>query len=337
VAKKRRRRPVVLDMDPGVDDAVALLLALNNPELEVLAVTTVSGNVGARTAARNALRIIEAAGGGSAGKNVPVYVGASRPLRIKRAIHAFEIHGRDGLGNCGLPPSHIRSRLAAAAGKDATAAAVALSNLVREHKGDLSIVATGPLTNLATLIGMMEEEGEGEGWQLQSAAERRLPRIFVMGGIYDPAAPGNVRRHAEFNFYVDPDAADIVMRSFAAGNVVASGLDITGDPAYAVGEDMLARICSLGERSRAARAACSILKYPVQRDGIFHLHDVFALFAMLHPEMFETERCTVRIDCSRMFRGRCIATPSRAGGVLACKKVVAGPALFGERLLGGLA
>jgi inosine-uridine nucleoside N-ribohydrolase len=280
-------------MDPGIDDAMELLLALNNLELD-LAVTTVSGNVNVSRATTNALKIIEASG-----SKVPVYRGAARPLR-RRPVRAGHVHGSDGLGNSRLPRPSLEP--------EKTKAADMLAELLSTHKkNDVSIVATGPLTNIATLL------------KREPSLAGRL-RLFVMGGIYDPLFRGNVTRHAEFNFYVDPEAADMVMRSVAEGaTIVASGLDVTTDPRCVVDGDIFSKIGSM--KSVPAQTARRILEYPIKRYGRFHLHDVFALFSMLHPEIFTMGRLGIRIDCSSKLRGRCIVSPAKNGGLLACRKV----------------
>lgn len=292
---------VVLDIDPGIDDALELLLALNNPDLEVLAVTTVSGNVNLHKATTNALRIIE-----SVGKRVPVYAGASRPLK-RAPVRAGAIHGTDGLGETDLPTPARRQEKENAVDK--------LRELSRTHKKkEINILATGPLTNLGSLF------------KKDPSIAKDL-RIFVMGGIYDPAVRGNVSKYGEFNFYVDPEAADIVMRSGAS--ILASGLDVTTSPDCAVGPEMLAKICA--NKSSVAQIACSLLAYPMRKFGHFHLHDVFALFSLLHPEMFAMKKIGVRVD-TKKFRGRCLLTPG--AGVRVCKQVDHN--MFSRHLLGGL-
>lgn len=295
---------VVLDMDPGVDDAIALLLALHNPQLQVLAVTTVSGNVSLRKATANALKVVQASG-----KHVPVYMGASRPLGGRRPVSAESIHGSDGLGNSHLPAPRQRP--------EKTGAVEMLVDLIKTHRRkEVSMVATGPLTNAAMLF------------KSEPSLVARLDRIFVMGGVYDPLVQGNVTKYAEFNFYCDPEAADIVMKDGRA--IVSCGLDVTGDPACAVDADMLAAMRS----AKSTDLACRILQQPVSRYSQFNVHDVFALFSLLYPEIFEMERCSVRVDCSKATRGRCIVTPSDRGNVLACKKVDS--ARFKELLIDGL-
>lgn len=272
---------IILDMDPGIDDAVALLIALNNPKLNVLAVTAANGNVNVNRSAYNALRIIEAAG-----KKVVVARGAGKPL-FKRSIHATHVHGEDGLGNSNLPEPKI---------KPSTLNAVTLiENLVKTHKKkELTIVATAPLTNIATLFDR------------EPSIANKFDKVVLMGGVYGVAkgAMGNVTPYAEFNFYCDPEAADIVLNSGAS--VMATGLDVTMNFKCAVGKSMLRKITRLG--GRTAETASKILAYPVHRYGIFHLHDVFTVASLLQPNMFKMVDSMVSAEKYGKFRGRCVTT-----------------------------
>ena len=272
---------IILDMDPGIDDAVALLIALNNPKLDVLAVTAANGNVDVDRSTYNALRIMEAAG-----KKVIVARGASKPL-FKRPIHAAHVHGRDGLGNSNLPRPKIKPN---------TLHAVKLiESLVKTHKKkEITVIATAPLTNIAMLL------------EKESSIANRLDNIVVMGGVYGVArgARGNVTPHAEFNFYCDPEAAAIVLNSGAS--VIAAGLDVTMNPKCAVGKGMLKKISMLG--GRTAEVASKILAYPLFRYDVFHLHDVFAVASLLKPSMFRMVDCMVSVDKFGKFRGRCVTT-----------------------------
>ncbi|MEO9319857.1 MAG: nucleoside hydrolase [Nitrososphaera sp.] len=294
------KKKAILDMDPGIDDAMALLLALNSPDLDILAVTTVSGNVSVRRTTANALRIIEAVN-----SKVPVHPGASRPIRSGETIDAEFIHGRDGLGDTDLPePKSAPSTVGAVD---------AVSALLKAHgPKEISIVATGPLTNVAMLI------------EKDPSLASRVDRIFVMGGTYDPLVRGNTTEYAEFNFYCDPEAAAIVF-DFAAGKVsapavVASGLDVTSSADCAVTSTSLSTICSLS--SRPAKVACKILQYPVKTYSYFNLHDVFTLFSLLHPEVLKIEECGgISISLDGAFRGRSVVKAGEGGNVAVCRQV----------------
>jgi inosine-uridine nucleoside N-ribohydrolase len=307
---------VVLDMDPGIDDAMALLLALNNSRLEILAVTTVSGNVNVDKATLNALKIIEAAG--SACGQAPVYRGAGRPLNKRRhLVYSEDIHGKNGIGNVD-PSPQLRAK------EEKTSAVDKLVELLSSHKKkEISIVATGPLTNIAMLL------------QREPSAAKKLNQLYIMGGIYDNGlTKGNVTEHTEFNFFCDPEAAKIIMDNAERKglSIIASGLDITSTSACAVRNDELGMICSI--RSKIANIACKILQYPLRNYSFFNLHDVFALFSLLYQEIFRTQRCRVRVYTSGRHRGKCVVSYGK-GNVQVNRQVDS--VRFNKYLLDGLA
>ncbi len=182
--------PMVVDTDVGTDDAVALVLALRDPRVEVVAVTAVAGNTSLPNVVQNALYTVEIAG-----SQVPVHPGSPRPL-LRELATAAEIHGGDGLGDIGLP---LGGRT-----PSAEPAVEALLRAAREHRGELVLVTLAPLTNVA-LACLADSD---------FAASVR--RCVMMGGTGQ--GPGNVTPVAEFNIWVDPEAAAIVLRS---------GLEIT--------------------------------------------------------------------------------------------------------------
>ena len=182
---------LIIDTDPGVDDAVAILMASAVPEIEILGLTTVGGNVPLARTTRNALALLQAAGR----SDIPVAKGASRPLR-GRFKYAPQFHGPGGLSHR-LPDPSVGP---------ATKGAVEFlyDQLTADEPGEVAVVALGPLTNIAQLL-----------WERPFALEQ-AKNIIVMGGAVN--APGNVTPKAEFNIYSDPVAAEVVL---------ASGLPIT--------------------------------------------------------------------------------------------------------------
>jgi len=174
-------KPVIFDVDPGVDVALAIPLALRSEELDVRAITVVPGNVPLNVGVDNALKVLELADR----DDIPVYEGAAQPLRPNE-IHASAFHGERGLGEASLPAPSISAR---------GHAVEFLKSALRAEPGE---IALGPLTNLA-----LAEQGDGN---LQRAKE-----IVAMGGTLH--GPGNVAPHSKFNFFVDPDAARQVIRS----------------------------------------------------------------------------------------------------------------------------
>lgn len=187
--------PIVLDCDPGHDDAIALLLALASPEVELLAVTTTYGNQTLEKTTENALRVLELAGR----DDVPVAAGAAAPL-ARPAVVAAHVHGESGLDGPVLPPPSLRA-------VDAPAVELLHDRLGRAA-APVTLVATGPLTNVAHLLSARGSQG--------------IERIVLMGGSI---AEGNMTPAAEFNIWADPEAAQQV---FHAGlDVTMIGLDVT--------------------------------------------------------------------------------------------------------------
>ncbi|KAK3237440.1 hypothetical protein CYMTET_52486 [Cymbomonas tetramitiformis] len=200
VKRQRTAKKIIIDTDPGVDDTMAILLAFNSPEVEVIGLTTIFGNVRTPTATRNAIHLCELAGK----SHIPVAQGADRQLRgnVKERIATF-VHGDDGLGNTGEPFPTGK-----AVAEDA---ADFLAHHCRDAPGEITIVALGPLTNLALA---MQRDAEFP----KNAAE-----IVVLGGAL--FCNGNVNPAAEANIFGDPDAADLVFTS--GGLVTLIGLDVT--------------------------------------------------------------------------------------------------------------
>jgi len=178
---------LIIDTDPGVDDAQAILLALAHPDVQVEAITTVSGNVSIDLTTANALKILDVAE-----KDIPVYRGCDRPL-INMPEYAAYVHGADGLGDCGIPASKRQAQ---------TEHAVhALVRLANENPGELTLVAIGPLTNLAVALSLDPE------------LPTKFKQLVIMGGaIYSKGNAGSLT--AEFNIHADPEAAHIVFSSW---------------------------------------------------------------------------------------------------------------------------
>jgi len=177
-------RTFLIDTDTASDDAVALIMALRAPEIDVRAITVVAGNVGVEQATRNALYTAELCG-----SSVPVYAGAERPLR-REHMHAEWFHGNDGLGDHGYPEARRAP--------GSMHAAEAIIETIRANPG-ITLVTLGPLTNIAMALERAPEIANNIG------------RAVVMGGA--PCCEGNVTPAAEYNIWVDPDAAHIVMSS----------------------------------------------------------------------------------------------------------------------------
>lgn len=181
-----KKIPLLIDTDPGVDDALALLMAFNDDRHEVVGLTIAAGNVGLGHTVRNALKICEVAD-----SDAPVFAGCPTPL-LHPAPDAADVHGKDGLGDTGYTPSTREA--------GAEHAALAIIRLSHEHSGRLVLVALGPLTNLALAL------------RLDPTLPGRIARLVVMGGAV--TAQGNITASAEFNIHFDPEAAHIVFEAF---------------------------------------------------------------------------------------------------------------------------
>jgi purine nucleosidase len=186
------RIPLLIDTDPGVDDALALLMAFNDRRHDVVGLTIAAGNVGLEHTVRNALKLCEVAG-----NRAPVFAGAPAPL-LHPARDAAYVHGRDGFGDTAYA--------AAARQAEAEHAALALLRLSHEHAGRLLLVALGPLTNVALAL------------RLDPTLPERIARLVVMGGAV--TGHGNISAAAEFNVYFDPEAAHIVFGAFPRTELV---------------------------------------------------------------------------------------------------------------------
>jgi purine nucleosidase len=181
------RIPLLIDTDPGVDDALALLMAFNDARHEIVGLTIAAGNVGLQYTVRNALKLCEVAGRA----DIPVFAGAPAPL-LHPSPDAGYVHGQDGFGDVGFAPPMRQA--------EDEHAALAILRLSHEHVGRLVLVALGPLTNIALAL------------KLDPTLPQRVARFVVMGGAV--TCHGNITPAAEFNFYFDPEAAHITLQAF---------------------------------------------------------------------------------------------------------------------------
>ncbi len=181
------RIPLLIDTDPGVDDALAILMAFDDPAHEVVGLTIAAGNVGLKHTVANALKLCEVAGR----SDIPVFAGCPEPM-LHPAPDAADVHGADGFGDTGYAPAQRQA--------EAEHAAQAIIRLSHEHAGQLLLVALGPLTNLALAL------------KLDPTLPARIQRLVVMGGAVN--GRGNITPFAEFNTHFDPEAAHIVFEAF---------------------------------------------------------------------------------------------------------------------------
>ncbi len=251
---------VALDIDPGIDDALALLLALTSPEIRVALITTVAGNGPLHLTTRNALRVLDYLGAA----HIPVAAGASQPL--EKPLHgALEYHGCDALGGLPLPESR---RLTEPRGAEDM-----LFDFAASAPGDRIIIATGPLTNVA------------RAFQRHEHLPAMLKELIIMGGAFRLTrfGCGNQTPHAEFNIWQDPDAAYAVFRADVPITIV--GLDVTSDPAGALDSSDLARL--RGGSTRQAALAADLVEFALRGHQVCHMHDPLAVAVALEPSLFD--------------------------------------------------
>ncbi len=267
---------LILDCDPGHDDAIALLLALGSPEVQLLGVTTVSGNQTLEKTTANAIRVLDHVGRGE----IPVAAGAGRPLVRKRHV-AADVHGETGLDGPSLPPPS-RS-------PEPNHAIDWIASTLEAGRGPVTLVATGPLTNVALFLARYPE------------LATRLERIVLMGGAI---GEGNVTPAAEFNIWVDPEAAHRVLTSGIELHMV--GLDVTHQalmtPAH------VQRLVAAGVAGKlVADLYAFYARFHERRygwDGA-PVHDAVAIAHVIDETILTTKHCGVVIDtASELSRGR---------------------------------
>ena len=270
--------PILLDCDPGHDDAIALLLALASPEVELLGVTTVAGNQTLEKTTVNALKVLELAGR----EDVPVAVGAERPLLRDPFVAAY-VHGESGMEGPDLPPPRGRPV--------ETHAIDFLAERIAAAGRPVTLVPVGPLTNVALLLARHPHAADG------------IERIVLMGGAI---AEGNVTPAAEFNIWADPEAAERVFRSGL--DVTMIGLDVTHRALF-TGEHA-ERVRGAGPIGKFVAELYDYFHQYHDRTYGFDgspIHDAVALAHAFRPGIVETARRNVAVDCaSELCRGRTV-------------------------------
>jgi len=263
-------RKVIIDCDPGIDDAVALCLALFDPRLEVLAVTAVEGNAGAAQTTRNVQAIVEQL-------DPPRYprfgVGQSPDLPPAHELESF--HGADGMGNCNFDVSLLHHQ---------HSSDKVICDVVRSNPENVTILALGPLTNVARALHRDPE------------LATMIHEIVMMGGCIDGV--GNVTACSEFNMYYDPASADAVFESRTTKTLVT--VDVTRQLVFSL--DLLDLLPP--ESTRVGAFLRRVIPFSFrahrQRLGLegIHLHDAIALTAVLNPELFTSKEMYGRVETS---------------------------------------
>lgn len=263
-------KKVFIDCDPGADDALALLWAHHLKEVEIIGLSTVVGNMDIETVTRNAGLLMS-----YLQLSIPLFQGASQPLIKKH--HPSTVHGTDGLGGARSlfqkPPQL----------PDPINGLLGMRNFLLKEEKPRPLLALGPLTNIALLIKTFPE------------VSSRISRVYVMGGALKE---GNVTIHSEFNFYVDPEAAQILLQSQIPLTLI--GLDVTNQGVLSPQTEARLHRCN----HPGAKIFLAILKGYGKKDPA--LHDPCALLALTHPHLFTYENLSLTVDTSdSSTRGKC--------------------------------
>ena len=269
---------IIFDTDPGVDDAFALLYALNHPNINVLGITTVFGNVPVETSTKNALILSE-----MAHKGTIVYQGANKPLEREITNYPSFIHGHDGLGDTNHPQSKFNA--------SKLDAAQFIINEINENSGNINLVAVGPLTNIANAI------------KQDPSIANKVNSLLIMGGSW--LAGGNITPVAEANIYNDPEAAEIVFKSGLP--IIMVGLDVTHK--VFLSQKDIDKLSSLNNSGKFLEKISNIYikfyKDTRNMDGCF-FHDATAVIAMTNPEFFKYKNARVYVSKDNLTRGQTV-------------------------------
>lgn len=305
--------PLLIDTDPGVDDALALLMAFDDPAHDIVGLTIAAGNVGLEHTVRNALKLCEVAGR----DDIPVFAGCAGPL-LHAAPDAAYVHGRDGLGDTGYE-APLRQA-------EAEHAAQAILRLSHAHAGELLLVALGPLTNIALAL------------KLDPTLPQRVRRFVVMGGAV--TAHGNITPAAEFNIYFDPEAAHIVLSAFPEFDLVdweavlAHGIHHAEIEGWLQADSPRARFYD--------RISLQTRKWSADRRGdLWFVADALAMAHVLEPESardVQSRPLVVELSAGHA-RGVTVVDWNRQEGKPDNARILMAydPARFGARVRGALA
>lgn len=263
-------RKIIIDTDPGIDDAMAIFLALRSPELELIGLTTVFGNVHTALATTNALRLLEIADR----TDIPVAHGADQPLERSYAGPIPLIHGADGQGNTHLPAPRTRAI-------DSSAAEFIVQQIM-DAPGQITLVPIGPLTNIALAL------------RLEPRIAQFVREVVLMGG--NAFCPGNATPAAEANIHNDPEAADIVFG--ADWPVTMVGLDVTHNIVMTAAQMRVLETAQNALAQHLAKINPLYLEFVATSAGIDgnYIHDPSAVCFLTHPQAFTVNTHPVRVE-----------------------------------------
>lgn len=306
-----------MDVDPGIDDAIAIMTALRSYEIELIGIATVYGNVTPQVGIMNTLKVLESMNR----MDIPVILGAQRPLMkdplpstIKKRKEI--IHGKSGLGNLYSSPYLINEALKKRIVKGNKSSKITshknfieFVDEINKHyrDGDISIIATGPLTNIAQAILYRPE------------FITKISQLSIMGGAYRLGSniTGNITKYAEFNFYCDPEAARVVLSSpYLNSKIKVVGLDVTQQPSCELNREFVNKVrqkLSI-EKPSSMELILSLLDFKLSHYTVFHLHDVLAVLLHEKPSYFSFRRGNIEIMLGGKLRGHTEFIDDRTSG-----------------------
>lgn len=273
---------IIIDTDPGIDDVIAISMALRSPELDVLGLTSVFGNTYGEVTAQNALRLVEL----EEHDSIPVSRGSDVPLVFPLDALGTMVHGEDGMGNTNPPPpkGKVIEKFAAEF----------IVDTIHAYPGEVTLVPIGPLTNIALALKM------------DPMIVNLTKKVVIMGGAV--SRPGNISPTAEANIYHDPQAAEIVMR--AGWPLVMVGLDVT--------QQVVMTTSFLKEIYKANNPVTNLMQriLPFYQNfhnflfgagGDIHTHDPSVIAYLLKPDLFQTESVSIYVGIDGRCKGQTIA------------------------------
>ncbi|MCY4325824.1 MAG: nucleoside hydrolase [Betaproteobacteria bacterium] len=279
---KQQPHKIIFDTDPGVDDAMAFFFADAHPQLQIVGITTIFGNVAVEQSTANTLRLVDIAGG-----DYPVAAGLGKALAGEPRPYPHWVHGKDGFGDINWPASN-RS-------PDQRPAVDFIIETLKASPGEITLVPVGPLTNIAAALARAPEIAE------------LVREVSIMGGAIN--CPGNVTPLAEANVANDPEAADAVLGAGWKASLI--GLDVTMKAV--ISSQDIARITGSGSEKAKflAAAAAPYIDFYRNNAGVDGccMHDVCALARLVAPEIFTMEEAAIRVACEGFSRGKSAAMP----------------------------
>ena len=288
-------RKIIIDTDTATDDAIAIIMALKNNNFDVKAITTVAGNVDLQQATQNALYTVELCN-----KNIPVYKGSSGPIKRKLETSKF-FHGKDCLGDTGPYIPKLKEQKENAINK--------IVSLINSNPNEIEIIAIGPLTNIAKVFDK------------DPSTINKLKSLYIMGGIGE--GKGNITHHAEFNFWVDPDAADIVLNSNIQVHLIA--WDTSQIYGYINKENF--------EELKKINSSLSQFSIDIQQKALQYykikyneykvdLADPLAMAAFIDSKIVtEYKNCEIKMILNGLERGKDIVSFTKKGNIKLASKI----------------